>query len=114
MKTSKVFRLAKEYLQEPYKEPQQGSYSGWSPKTPYICFAISKVPGLRHRDNRRNRKIIRDRLNNCTYADNWITKHFPKKLYNETLETMGAFNFFQTFRHAWLDQLIAEYEAKGD
>lgn len=100
MKTSVVFREAKKHLIR--SEAEIGRVTG----TMLICWAIDRVPArLQERDDAR--AIIKDRLKGHSVLDQWLQANGVK---NRDI----TFDRVQAHRHAWLDLLIAEFEAKGD
>ncbi len=99
IKTSIILRNAKKELWDGKGHPN---------KSRFICYAIEEGnPTFRH-----NGKVaalykeIAARLYPYGSVDGWL-QHNPK-LFPLTLPNV------QKYRHAWVDALIAEYEAKGD
>jgi len=95
MKTSELLIRAKKHLSD-----------GISYKTPYICFAIGRtVAAARHKDALR--KLIMRRLEGEGSLEFWLlSKGVSRREF--TRERV------QAHRHAWVDMLIAEFQAKGD
>jgi hypothetical protein len=113
MKTSEVFRKAKEIL------PHDLSWDvGWDAPSPYICDCIRnsvigpewELPYERHPEWEsvlEAQWVIRQRMDNEFGMEQWLRKHgVPKGEINQKR--------LQAHRHAWLDLLIKEFEAKGD
>ena len=107
MKTSKILTLAKPLLS--YDEPS------------YICMAINKVADSVDHELRVC-DIIEDRLDPWATAANWLAaemtgartwSHRHTNIRHKWIKEQGA-QAIQAWRHAWLDQLIAEFKAKGD
>lgn len=113
MKTSKVLKQAKNRLATDYKMG--------------ICPAIHAVSGTSsYLAVERVQCMISKRLDGWAYASEWLGHQilFPKvdsdnltsaqyhSIYNWS--KMASAKDIQAWRHAWLDRMIAEFEAKGD
>lgn len=112
MKTSEVLKHAKQRLAEKHTDRYDSSREG---RDKFICIAIMNAErNVKHitvEDARRCKKMIESRLEgndtlegwlcskNCLPDDGWTDEHKDR---------------IQQHRHAWLDMLIAEFEAKGD
>lgn len=118
MKTSKILRITKQYLNH---EVNQG-----------VCFALSdarRAGAISMASEDRVGEIISDRIQPFTFATTWLayavtTGKTPPKNYNN----ISAAEYtkysrwkrvqrevdLQAWRHRWVDQMIAEFEAKGD
>lgn len=100
MKTSKVFKIAKERLAN--KEHS------------YICYALHAAladGAITRRDHDRNVRIIEKLLGEDNHTlGRWLIAH--KKIV-WWQHHRGTQKIHET-RLAWLDHLIAHYEAKGD
>ena len=104
MKTSEIFKAAKRHLRGP-REENRSFAMGYSE---YICVAIALARSPFERRNAA--QVIMSRLecpeNNAAYtAGCWLRDKHGIELCSDDM---------QRWRHMWLDQLIAEFEAKGD
>ncbi len=102
MKTSEIFRKAKKLV----------TYKPDNVWRRYICYGIEDSY-ISYKDSDRARKIINQRLGRgCNSLEEWMHEqgHAPK--YFELTKTHRI--KMQKTRHAWLDSLIKEFEAKGD
>jgi hypothetical protein len=107
MKTTKVFRLAKQLVAT--------NYNVLIGQEEYICHAIEKLYGdmkITLRDRNRNKKIIRDRLDGVISYETWLIRNYKINL--EISDYHKRSDKLQVSRHAWLDSLIKEFEAIGD
>lgn len=101
MKTSKVLRHAKENLRD--------SSETWpSNKTMFICLSVECAPAPA-KDKARVRREITRRIAPHRTAEHWLAERVGAEAVFKTPRKA-----FQAWRHAWVDQLIAEFEAKGD
>lgn len=105
MKTSKVLRIAKKFVGTSFHDSfRQG-------KEKFICCAISgaaeegRIP---RRDSERVQDIVEKRLSGHTTLEGWLAS---KGIIPVTDQDRTR---IQQHRHAWLDMMIAEFEAKGD
>jgi hypothetical protein len=111
MKTSEVFKRAKQHLANDFTEVCNSSS-----KEKFICIAITTASAYSKRitdkDVKRCRDIVESRLEHTYTLEGW-------------LESKGCLNSYflcdratkdriQEHRHAWLDALIAEFASKGD
>lgn len=109
MKLSAVFLKAKDHLS---KECLQG-----------ICTAIENAVG--HRTAARAKQIISQRLNGWAYAPSWLASTIvhgsavhPHNVTDKQFAEIRVWRQkqkdkdIQAWRHAWLDQLIAEFKEK--
>jgi hypothetical protein len=108
MKTSKILKRAKKHLATDYKMG--------------ICRAVSGSYWYVDRVQ----AMISRRLDGWAYANDWLGHQvlFPEvdfdnltsaqfhSIYNWS--KMASAKDIQAWRHAWLDRMIAEFEAKGD
>jgi hypothetical protein len=100
MKTSKIFIEAKKHLWD--GERNEG--------VTYICTSIDNVRGGSSELQRYwAKRVINERLCGYSTAYQWLVKKVGPK----SVEAAGPIAR-QKWRHAWLDQLIAEFKAKGD
>ena len=109
MKISRIFEKAKSHLS---KEHLQG-----------ICYAVEDAVG--HKSAERAKQIISQRLNGWAYAPTWLASTIlhgsavhPNNVTDKQLAEIRAWRQkqkdkdIQAWRHAWLDQLIAEFKEK--
>jgi hypothetical protein len=100
MKTSKIFIEAKKHLWD-------GQDNGG---VTYICTSIGQVRGGSSELQRyKAKQVISNRLWPQSSAYGWLVVTVGR----EPVEAAGPIAR-QKWRHAWLDQLIAEFQAKGD
>lgn len=111
MKTSTVLKKAKKQLSKDYKMG--------------ICRAVGNTDA-KWKDVDRIQLMIGDRLGGWAYAHNWLGHQvlYPNvdfgKLNNRQFRHIHDWSLsesekdIQAWRHAWLDRMIAEFEAKGD
>lgn len=101
MKTSQILREAKKLL----VAPKGGA------GTPFVCWAITRVviekPRTRNKANQLKKRIMRS-LNGHGTASQWL--RINQGIANMLLTTRNM----QTYRHLWVDHMIAEHEAAGD
>ena len=97
MKTSEILTKAKDYL-----------WDGKSGKgTPYICWAVADVR-CSDGDYARIANIIALRIAPCNDASTWLRNAIGYNPYEAGEVAV------QQWRHAWVDQMIEEFKAKGD
>ena len=97
MKISEEFKLARKLIE--------------SDKREYICHALQQVAKKKINGcyETKAMKVIQNRLGAYHSLDSWvISKVGGKKWCSSKTKTMKA------TRLAWLDSLIAEFEAKGE
>ena len=100
MKTSKILTKAKKHL---WDGQDNGGIT-------YICTSIDQVRGGSSELQRYwAKRVINERLCGYSTAYQWLVKKVGPK----SVEAAGP-AARQKWRHAWLDQLIAEFKAKGD
>ena len=110
MKTSEVFTRAKQHLAKDFKETLNGSG-----KLKFICIAITVAAAHCKRvtdgDIERCEGIIGSRIDTYT-LEGWLVNRgcIPEQFLNDH----NTLDRIQEHRHAWLDQMIAEFKAKGD
>lgn len=97
MKTSEILIEAKKHLARTGEEEN---------KSNYICNAINKASS--HPKAMLLKDEISNRMNGKQTMKVWLNK-VHGILWHE-LNTISV----QAHRHAWVDMLIAEYQAKGD
>ena len=119
MKTSKVLRHAKKHLLTTFRMG--------------ICHAISDAyyySNVPVKDRERVMDLIAERIAPFAYATQWLAwqelykkEKYPHNYYDIHRVKLNAIEVWQcrqrvedtqAWRHAWLNQLIAEFEAKGD
>jgi len=94
MKLSKIFREAREYLND-------GSTLDWK-HTRYICLAIKRV-NASPKDKELARRIIMQSLDGCVTLSDWLRmKKIPKKQLTHKR--------VQQHRHEWLKRLEKEFK----
>jgi hypothetical protein len=96
MKLSKVFTIAKAQL-------PRGRCKG-------ICavlYDLRQTGEVPRKDSYRAADIIGNRLDGSMYLGSWLEKH-------HYIYVGSNVRKYQATRLAWLDSLIAEFEAKGD
>jgi hypothetical protein len=101
MKTSAVFKLAKQHLWDGV------GYQWDSPKEKFICVAICWKTRCSNKDQERTTKIIQRLLGRHESLEAWL---LAKHRINSTTDQVKL----QQTRQAWLDHLIAHYESLGD
>ena len=112
MKTSEVFKRAKQRLAVDY----ESTYSVPS-KEKFICMAVRTASAYTKRitpeDIARCEDIIGGRLEGNSTFEGWLTDRgcIDSDYYRISRATKDR---IQQHRHAWLDMLIAEFEAQGD
>lgn len=113
MKTSEVFTHAKKCLSTDYHRIATTA----SVLEKFICLAIGTAASHSKRitdnDVERCVRIIESRLEGETTFESWLQlKGCVHR--NWALVNYATRQRVQQHRHAWLDMLIAEFEAKGD
>lgn len=107
MKSSQILRMAKRRLAKNTKE----IYS----KEVFICVALKDI-GAETGDMRviakvsKIKALIHKRLDGCYTLNYWLMHHGGVSEYHAE----NATTKLQRTRHAWVDSLIVEFEAKGD
>ena len=119
MKMSEAFEFAKRFL----ARDADDVYGGNQSRSMYICHALPDGP-----DGNPARKLISQRLNqpvpgapfqySCMLSyESWLSRYYghnrpgidaPEQI------SRAFYDNIQRARHAWVDQLIAEFKAKGD
>jgi len=110
MKTSEVLTHAKKHLARNHDEILN------THQQKYICLAIEKAA-------RRNVRItagdvaiccdiISSRMDRYGSLEGWLALHGCFDLHQPI--SISTKDQIQAHRHAWLDQMIAEFKAKGD
>ncbi len=112
MKLSQVFRGAKKHLAMNPAEERAG-------KTEFICYAIDRVwTGLAAWQANAARRVISERLEGYRTATDWLLEMagVDAELLRPKISADSGYSVphVQKWRQAWLDSLIAEFEAKGD
>ena len=105
MKTSKVFKIAKKYLNDG---------SRYDARPMYICYALGRAEQaglINFVDLERTEKIISDLLGyNIGSLGIWLATHHRIKYWQD----IRGHRKLQQTRHAWLDHLIKHYQSLGD
>lgn len=114
MKTSEVFKHAKRHLAKDYTDY---ICSRTFDQQKFICISIdvafSQTQRLTVADRDRCLDVIASRLGRHDTLEGWLAAEgCIGKEYN--LLDSSTKDRIQKHRHAWLDKLIAEFEAKGD
>lgn len=106
MKTSEVFKLAKERLATTYGEVG---------KEKFICIALltaaERTKRITAKDVERCVDIVESRIESAHTLEGWLVN---KGCIPSNGWTTADKDRIQQHRHAWLDMLIAEFEAQGD
>jgi hypothetical protein len=111
MKTSEVFKQAKRCLAMDYSET-----CNTPTKEKFICIAVTTAAAYTKRmtvaDVKRCEGIVKSRMDGEYTLESWLVDRgcIPVKFLNDR----NILDRIQAHRHAWLDLLIAEFEAKGD
>jgi hypothetical protein len=111
MKTSEVFKRAKQRLAMDYSET-----CNTPTKEKFICLSISIAAAHCKRmtvaDVKRCEDVIKSRMGGVYTLEGWLAGRGCVPEYE--LCDLATKDRIQAHRHAWLDSLIAEFEAKGD
>jgi hypothetical protein len=111
MKTSEVFRQAKQRLAVDYDETCNDPS-----KEKFICIAITVAAAnckrITVKDVERCEDVIKSRMDGVYTLEGWLVDRgcIPEAFLNDH----NILDRIQAHRHAWVDMLIAEFEAKGD
>ena len=112
VKSSHILRQAKRFL-------WSGVGSMLATQHEYICWAVEDAGSylLGSKTDPRVayiKRSIMDRIGFCTVED-WLEHHVPGFVeWRESVDNDQVNLQVQTYRHRWLDSLIAEFEAAGD
>jgi hypothetical protein len=103
MKTSKILTKAKKYLWD--GEYVQGECES------HICFAVcTAFPDENMADHVTGvTYMIMERIQPYGSASSWLRNAVG----NQSVDAAG-YTAIQQWRHAWVDQMIEEFKAKGD
>jgi hypothetical protein len=103
MKTSEVFKEAKKRLHNGARAVPDG-------KSLNICHAIDHAVdhGVPSKDAALAQELVMQRLKPHFGVFSWLGAVAGAHLKRRTRQNL------QTYRHAWLDALVKEFEAKGD
>ena len=111
MKTSEVFTRAKQHLAKDYDETRHAPT-----KEKFICIAITTAAAHCKRvtdgDTERCEDVIKSRMDGAYILEGWLLDRGCIPV--EFLTDLTTKDRIQAYRHAWLDLLIAEFEAQGD
>jgi hypothetical protein len=111
MKTSEVFKRAKQHLAKDYDETCNAPS-----KEKFICIAITTAAAYSKRitdkDIERCTAIVESRIDGVCTMEGWLVDRgcIPE----HGLCDRAIKDRIQAHRHAWLGLLIEEFEAKGD
>ncbi len=110
MKTSEVFKQAKQRLAMDYSETCNAPS-----KEKFICIAIiaaaAHTKRITDKDVERCTEVVESRLEGAYTLEGWLV---DRGCIPENFHGHNILDSIQALRHAWLDLLIAEFEAKGD
>jgi hypothetical protein len=110
MKTSEVFKWAKQHLAKDFTEVCI------TRKNKFICIAITTAAAnskrILDRDIERCTDIVESRLEEDATLEDWLES--KGCVGNYLMRDRATKDRMQEHRHAWLDLLIAEFESKGD
>ena len=110
MKTSVVFARAKQRLAKDYNETRSGSG-----KEKFICIALitaaANCKRITEADVERCDGIVGSRIDTYTLEGGLVNRGCIPEY---ELCDHATKDRIQAHRHAWLDLLIAEFEAQGD
>lgn len=112
MKTSTVLKRAKKMLAVNYSELKD--------KTAYICYSIDDAAEggkVTHGGANRVRDIVQDRLSPNSTLEGWLRDNhgiYSPGWHASDEACIAHKTKVQETRHAWVDSMIAEFEAKGD
>lgn len=114
MKTSKILTLAKKELAKTAAESD--FYTGTKEK--YVCLAIrragDKCESAKDADAaRRVVWMVESRLSPYATLESWLTAK-GCLTYDHVGLDEAMYARIQQHRHAWLDEMIAEFKRKGD
>jgi hypothetical protein len=103
MKTSKILAKAKKHLWNGTgHKSQEGRFE-------HICHCVDWLHDVHVADQVRVTAEIESRLTPWLSAKSWLQVQVGA----DEVDRAGCVRL-QRWRHAWLDQLIAEFKAKGD
>lgn len=111
MKTSRVLTLAKQHLSRHHLDIVH--------KERYICLAITaavRLDKIPLGSAQRVKKVVEGRLHPYATLSSWLqAKHGIDGRINSIYSKVVEYrNQLQATRHAWVDSMIAEFQAKGD
>ena len=116
MKTSEVFKQAKQYLWDGFFD----THTRMDAQV-YICHAIEEVAftrGMydvntrRYAPYKRAKIIIHQRIAPHYDLENWVRANVKGS--HKLLNKAGGAKQLQAYRHRWLDALIKEFESLGE
>lgn len=111
VKSSHILRHAKQILWDgifPVKD--RGGYVCWAVEDAGAYLLGSKTDPVVVNIKRR----IMDRIDRCT-VEEWLVWKVPGFAeWRDSVDDKEFYLQMQTYRHRWLDSLIAEYEAERD
>ena len=108
MKTSNILIKAKKLLAKDRAELNSG-------KLRYICYAIdvAAIPGKKKKEALLD--LIQERLGLCPDLESWLqVKHSITRKYISDATYDDYIDNLQLTRHAWIDSMIAEFQANGN
>ena len=114
MKTSDILIRAKKFLAAGIDDFEKGSK-----KTYCICFAVDEAARDRSvitiDECAATKQMISSRLGSYSTLGSWLEGYHKITAVRDTQVGYTEYrNKLQATRHAWLDSMIAEFQAKGD
>lgn len=112
IKSSMILRTARRFL-------WRGETSMLATQHEYICWAVEDAGTVLLGSQTdpvvvNIKRRIMDRLN-CVSVEDWLAKTVQGfDAWRTAASDQQYFHQLQTYRHRWLDRLIAEYESAGD
>ena len=103
MKTSEILTKAKKYLWD-----GKSRWYAWGNHESHICFAVFKVFPDEYLTGHVT-DMIMERIQPYGSASSWLRNAVG----NQAVDAAG-YAAIQQWRHAWGDQMIEEFKAKGD
>ena len=104
MKTSKILTKAKKFLWD--GKPRRGN--AWDGCESHICFAVCTAVPVDTKTCHVT-DMIMERIQPYGSASSWLRNAVG----NQSVDAAG-YTAIQQWRHAWVDQMIEEFKAKGD
>ena len=116
MKTSVALKIVKKHV----AVDADGCLKSWQMGTPerYICHAAGQAYELNEISHKAKMKItkhINGLLMPHSSLEMWLNSGcFIGPLFKERYGTRAYLNKMQATRHAWIDNMIKEFQSKGD
>ena len=102
MKTSEILTKAKKYLWD-----GKSRWYAWGNHESHICFAICRAFPDENMTMRVT-DMIMERIQPYGSASSWLRNAVGSQ------SVAAGYTAIQQWRHAWVDQMIEEFKAKGD